>query len=105
MYRNGEGVPQDDVEAVRWYRLAADQGHYAAHHNLGRMYLTGRGVPQDDILAYICFDLAVLQATNEHARNTAGRSRDEVAQRLTLAQRSEAQTLADKPDTALQGKQ
>jgi TPR repeat protein len=23
MYRNGDGVPQDDTEAVRWYRLAA----------------------------------------------------------------------------------
>ena len=26
MYANGEGVPEDDAEAVRWYRLAADQG-------------------------------------------------------------------------------
>ncbi len=26
MYDNGWGVPQDDVEAVRWYRLAAAQG-------------------------------------------------------------------------------
>ncbi|HIE87808.1 MAG TPA: sel1 repeat family protein, partial [Gammaproteobacteria bacterium] len=25
MYANGRGVPQDDKEAVRWYRLAADQ--------------------------------------------------------------------------------
>ena len=27
MYANGEGVPQDDAEAVRWYGLAAEQGH------------------------------------------------------------------------------
>ena len=26
MYGNGTGVPQDDAEALRWYRLAADQG-------------------------------------------------------------------------------
>ena len=26
MYRNGEGVPKDDAEAVKWYHLAADQG-------------------------------------------------------------------------------
>ncbi|MDC0081586.1 hypothetical protein OAI34_04220 [Emcibacteraceae bacterium] len=26
MYENGRGVPEDDVEAVKWYRLAADQG-------------------------------------------------------------------------------
>ena len=24
-YRDGTGVPQDDAEAVRWYRLAAEQ--------------------------------------------------------------------------------
>jgi TPR repeat protein len=26
MYANGQGVPQDYAEAVKWYRLAADQG-------------------------------------------------------------------------------
>ena len=26
-YRTGEGVPQDSAEAVRWYRLAAEQGY------------------------------------------------------------------------------
>jgi TPR repeat protein len=26
MYDNGQGVPEDDAEAVRWYRLAADRG-------------------------------------------------------------------------------
>ena len=41
MYANGEGVVEDDAEAVRWYRLAADQGVAIAQHNLGLMY--GRG--------------------------------------------------------------
>ena len=27
MYYNGKGVPQDDKTAVKWYRLAAKQGH------------------------------------------------------------------------------
>ena len=26
MYAYGNGVPQDDVEATKWYRKAADQG-------------------------------------------------------------------------------
>ena len=30
------GVPQDDAEAVRWYRLAADQGQALAQYNLVR---------------------------------------------------------------------
>ena len=41
------GVPQDYKEAVRWYKLAADQGHASAQYNLGLMYATGQGVPQD----------------------------------------------------------
>ena len=30
MYLLGEGVPQDDAEAVKWYRLTAEQGDDAA---------------------------------------------------------------------------
>ena len=29
-YDNGEGVTKSDAEAVKWYRLAADQGNAAA---------------------------------------------------------------------------
>ena len=47
MYDNGEGVPQDYKEAVKWYRLAAEQGHAKAQYNLGLMYDNGEGVPQD----------------------------------------------------------
>ena len=47
MYRNGEGVPQDYAEAVKWYRLAAEQGDADAQYNLGLMYDNGNGVPQD----------------------------------------------------------
>ena len=47
MYLNGQGVPQDDAEAVRWYRLAADQGNADAQGNLGAMLLNGQGAPQD----------------------------------------------------------
>ena len=38
MYDNGEGVPQDYKEAVKWYRLAAEQGNANAQTNLGNMY-------------------------------------------------------------------
>ena len=38
MYANGMGVPQDYEEAVRLYRLAADQGDAEAQSNLGWMY-------------------------------------------------------------------
>ena len=34
-YRYGEGVPQDDDEAVKWYRKAAEQGQVEAQLRLG----------------------------------------------------------------------
>ncbi len=34
MYEIGQGVPQDDKTAVKWYRLAAEQGHAGAQSNL-----------------------------------------------------------------------
>jgi TPR repeat protein len=46
-------VPQDDAEALKWWRKAAEQGDATAQTNLGFMYDSfmydiGRGVPQDD---------------------------------------------------------
>ncbi len=38
MYNHGNGVAQDHKEAVRWYRLAADQGDANAQSNLGIRY-------------------------------------------------------------------
>lgn len=35
------------VDAVRWYRMAAERGHPEAQFILGTMYRTGRGVGQD----------------------------------------------------------
>ncbi len=40
-------VNQDFVEAIKWYRLAAEQGFDEAHYNFGVMYYIGKGVPKD----------------------------------------------------------
>jgi len=47
-YRGGRGVPRNDSEALKWFRLAASQGDADAEFNLGVMYTDGQGVPQDD---------------------------------------------------------
>jgi len=44
-------VAKDEVEAVKWYRKAADQGYAAAQFNLGLMYEYGRGVAKDEVEA------------------------------------------------------
>ncbi|MBV56954.1 MAG: hypothetical protein CMQ12_10330 [Gammaproteobacteria bacterium] len=35
MYTNGRGAPENDVEAVRWFRLAAEQGYARAQFRQG----------------------------------------------------------------------
>lgn len=39
MYNNGKGVTKDIKEAIKWYRLAADQGNPVAQNSLGSVYL------------------------------------------------------------------
>eukprot|EP00729_Bicosta_minor_P032756 gene32756-biopygen11636 len=51
MYSNGKGVKQDHVEAVKWYRMAAEAGFAPAQYNLGNMYHNGKGVQQDHVEA------------------------------------------------------
>jgi len=46
-YASGDGVTEDDAEAVKWFGKAADQGDAAGEYFLGEMYATGRGVPMD----------------------------------------------------------
>ncbi|MFT7312847.1 MAG: TPR repeat protein, partial [Paraglaciecola sp.] len=43
MHDFGKGMPQDDKQAVYWYRKAAEQGYAAAQYNLGLMYDNGEG--------------------------------------------------------------
>jgi TPR repeat protein len=40
-------VPQNFEEAVKWYRLSAEQECAPAQCNLGLCYETGRGVPKN----------------------------------------------------------
>jgi hypothetical protein len=48
MYAYGQGVGQDETEAVKWFKKAAEQGDVNAQYNLGFMYANGRGVEQDE---------------------------------------------------------
>ena len=93
MYSNGEGVPQDYAEAVRWYRLAADQGDARAQLNLGVKYRNGEGTPQDFVEAHMWANLAASQLSGED-RDLAVRHRDDLAAQMTAEQIAEAQRRA-----------
>ena len=51
MYHNGDGVSEDHVRAVEWWRKAANQGHAEAQSNLGVMYHKGDGISKDSVRA------------------------------------------------------
>ena len=71
MYEHGKGVIQNDAEAAKWYRLAADQGNAFGQFNLGFMYEDGRGVIQNDVEAVKWYRLSADQG-NAFAQNNIG---------------------------------
>jgi TPR repeat protein len=58
MYSNGNGVPQNYLEAAKWYRLAANQDFAQAQVKLAEMYLDGQGLRQSDAEAVKWYRLA-----------------------------------------------
>ena len=61
LYANGQGVPQDYVQARQWYEKAAMQGDALAQLNLGAIYGNGNGVPEDYQMALYWFRLSANQ--------------------------------------------
>jgi TPR repeat protein len=59
------GVAQDHAEALRLYRLAAEQGLAGAQNNLGLMFENGEGVAQDYAEAARLYRLAAEQGLAE----------------------------------------
>ncbi|KAJ1627280.1 hypothetical protein T492DRAFT_876945 [Pavlovales sp. CCMP2436] len=47
-YERGDGVVQNQAEALRLYTLAAKQGNAEAQHELGQCYMTGNGTAHDE---------------------------------------------------------
>ena len=61
MYERGRAVERNPWDAVRLYRLAADQNFAVAQANLGTMYQNGCGVPRDLNEAIRWYQLAAAQ--------------------------------------------
>jgi TPR repeat protein len=80
---------KDYIEALKWYRRAADQGYPRAQHHLAFLYFAGLHVPQDYVLSYMWENLAAAQG-----EMGARESRDRIAADMTREQIAEAQRLA-----------
>ena len=61
MYYRGEGISEDDAEALKWYRKSANQGFAKAQVNLGMTYDNGEGIPENDVKAYSWWSVAKAQ--------------------------------------------
>lgn len=68
LYKAGEQVPQDQVQAVRWLKAAAVQGLADAQNDLAFCYRDGVGTEPDDAEALKWFRLA---AEQQHPQATS----------------------------------
>jgi len=86
MYDKGQGVPEDNMIAVQWYRIAAWWGHASAQGNLSEHYALGAGVKRNYARAYMWGNIA---ATN--GNKTGAKWRDFVEKKMNPAEIAEAQ--------------
>jgi hypothetical protein len=88
MYAFGKGVPEDNKTAVKWWKLAAEQGIASAQYNLGVMYAFGKGVIQDKVYAHMWFNIAA-----SNGKEKGEWLRDFAAEEMTPADISTANNL------------
>ena len=82
-------VRKDYKEAIKWYRLSAEQGHAQAQYNLGSMYENGQGVLQDYVLAHMWWNIS-----GSNGNKNAVKNRDTVEKQMTPSQIEKAQDMA-----------
>ncbi len=90
LYRDGHGVKQDDAEAIRLFRIAAENGEASAQSDLGVQYARGRGVGRDDVQAYKWFTVAMKSGDRDAQTN-----RNLVVKRMSAPQIEDAEREAN----------
>lgn len=58
LYNQGRYVPKSNVEAIKWYMMAADQGNIEAQFRVGYIYYLSVGIKSDKIKAIEWFEKA-----------------------------------------------
>lgn len=98
MYERGTGVLEDYKEAMKWYRLAAEQSYAQAQISLGGMHESGEGVRKNLVLAYMWYNIAVANTSDllPKYRGLPTEGRNSVEAHMTAKQVAEAQELAGK---------
>ena len=69
IYYGTDGAEEDKQEALRWYRMAAEQGHDRAQREMGFCYESGNGVEKDYEEALRWYHLAADQDNSSAMRD------------------------------------
>ena len=89
MYDFGLGVREDDAEAARWYRLAAEQGYASAQYKLGYLYVNSDGIERDLVQAYMWFRIV-----DSSGEELTAEAHDVLEEHTTPEEIAEAERLA-----------
>jgi len=91
MLRDGSGTAPDPVAALRWFRLAAEQGYAKAQDKLGARYAEGaEGLPADPVQALAWTILAARQGHPAAIGREAGLRERMTAEQVAAAERQAA---------------
>jgi hypothetical protein len=88
MYVEGQGVPVDNREAVKWLNKAAEQGGVLAQAELGALLYLGQGVTVDFVKSHMWLSLAAISGNKD-----AAKIRDNMAPEMSTEQLTESQRL------------
>ena len=69
MHEWGNGVPQDNSQALRWYKRSAERFHKDAQNNLGALYSKGEGTEQNFIEALKWFIISAENGSEGGQKN------------------------------------
>jgi TPR repeat protein len=67
IYQEGDGVPQDDVAAAKWFRKFAETGNASGQFDFAEILAAGRGVEKDEVSAFDWFSKSAAQG-NKYAQ-------------------------------------
>jgi TPR repeat protein len=90
MHEWGNGVPQDNANALKWYKRSAERSHKDAQNNLGALYSKGEGTGQDFVEALKWFIISAENGSEGGQKNIRI-----VEKRMSYEQISQAQKLAN----------
>ena len=75
----------DDDEALKWVRMAAENGHRLAQNNMGARHVSGDGVEKNLVEAYVWFYKAASQGDRKAGKNCDSVARQMPEDRLAVA--------------------